>query len=537
MNTRAKALLAAAAVICLIPAAAFAAIVDFSQDFETLDPANSTALGDDGWIVYGNVFEAGTGNFLYGYGPEPAPNNPAAPAFSNIVVGEGGLDQGLNQLSIFSDYENAGAHVAGDLVNANFFMEFPIDASDVGKDCTFAFSAKLGNLAPPSTALAFIKTLDPANGYAETNFVFENMSLITTEWGDWALELAIDASLEGQIIQFGFACDATSYNPSSIIYDNIVMSTVGGGPSGMDSYTQDFENLNAASLTALGDDSWIVYGNVFSGTTGDFLYGYGPNPAPNNPAAPAFSTIAVGEGGIEQGAQQLSVFSDYENAAAQVAGDLVEANVFQEQVIGLADVGKTWVFQFDAKMPSVGGVAPPSTAMAFIKTIDPNNNFDMTNLRSEDMTSISTDWTSYLLFIYIDEGLVGQFCQFGFSSTATSYNPSSIIYDNVIWSHSVSSVPGSLALGGELKQNYPNPFNPKTRIEFSLEKSGNVDISVYDVSGRLVTHLLSEDMAAGDHYVVWNGQTRSGSPAPAGQYHYVMRTETGQMSRSMVLLK
>ena len=91
--------------------------------------------------------------------------------------------------------------------------------------------------------------------------------------------------------------------------------------------------------------------------------------------------------------------------------------------------------------------------------------------------------------------------------------------------------------GATLRQNYPNPFNPMTRIEFSLEKAGNVDLAVYDVGGRLVANLLSGDMAAGDHFVTWNGTNRSGSPAAAGQYHYVMRTATGQVSRSMILLK
>ena len=47
-------------------------------------------------------------------------------------------------------------------------------------------------------------------------------------------------------------------------------------------------------------------------------------------------TITVGEGGPDQGAQQMSVFSDYENGGAQAAGDLIEANVYQEQIIGTA---------------------------------------------------------------------------------------------------------------------------------------------------------------------------------------------------------
>ena len=31
-----------------------------------------------------------------------------------------------------------------------------------------------------------------------------------------------------------------------------------------------------------------------------------------------------------------------------------------------------------------------------------------------------------------------------------------------------------------LIQNYPNPFNPTTKIEFTLKKSGNIKLIVYN---------------------------------------------------------
>ncbi|MEZ4386460.1 MAG: FlgD immunoglobulin-like domain containing protein [Candidatus Krumholzibacteriia bacterium] len=540
MNIRANALVAVAALICLIPAVSSAAIPQFSQDFESLNAADLVALGDDGWVVYGNVFQAGTGNFLYGYGPFPAPNNPAAPAFSNIVLGEGGAEQGAQQLSIFSDYENAAAQSAGNLVEANFYKEFDIDASDVGKVCTFSFQAKRGALVPPSTATAFIKTIDPGNGYATTNLVTESMSAIPTAWGGWTLQLTIDAGLVGQLFQVGFACEATSYNPSSIIYDNVALTTDGGGTSnGIVAYSQDFEALDAGNPDALANDGWLVFASVFSGSGGSFLYSYGPFTAPNNPGAPAFCTIVTGEGGAEQGTQQLSVFSDYENAAAQGAGDLIEANVYQEQTIGSDDIGKTWVFEFQAKRPATGGVTPPTTALAFIKTIDPNSGFSQTNFITVDMSTIGTTWGGYNLSLSIDAGLVGQLFQIGFSSTCTDYNPSSVIYDNVVLREATGvGVPDTTPrLGVTLNQNYPNPFNPLTRIDFSLDRAERVDLAVYDVAGRLVASLVSGDLPAGEHHVTWNGRTDRGTSAASGQYQYVLKTPSGQTSRSMILLK
>ena len=527
-----------AVLISMIPTLSIANVIGFTEDFESMDPANTTAIGDAGWVVYASVFAAGSGNFLYGYGPFPAPNNPAAPAFSNLVSDQGGTEQGAVQLSVFSDYENAAEQNAGNLIESNVFREYTIGAGDVGKTWTFSFQAKMGGLVAPSTAAAFIKTIDPASNYNMTNFVSEDMTNITTEWGGWSISLVIDEGLVDQLFQVGFTNNCTSYAGSSIYYDNLALDFEGGSGIGIQAYSQDFELLNAGSLTALGDEGWLVFGNVFSGSTGDFLYGYGPNPAPNNPVAPAFSAIVGGQGGTEQGTQQLSVFSDYENATAHLAGDLVESTVYLEQSIGTDDIGKTWTFQFQAKKPSLGGVTPPTTAQAFIKTLDPSANYATTNLVAQDMSTISGDWIGYSVSLTIDASLVDQLFQIGFSNTCTSYNPSTIIYDNVVLFQDLSPVPDmGIVMGAQLGQNYPNPFNPETRIDFSLERDEFVNLAVYDIAGRLVVDLVSENRAAGDHFVTWNGLNQNGSAVSSGQYFYVLKTDAGQVSRSMVLLK
>ncbi len=93
------------------------------------------------------------------------------------------------------------------------------------------------------------------------------------------------------------------------------------------------------------------------------------------------------------------------------------------------------------------------------------------------------------------------------------------------------------AQGFTLRQNVPNPFNPTTRIDFELEKAGNVDLNVYDVSGRLVASLFSGHLGEGAHEVTWNGKTNNGTTAATGVYLYVLKTETGMASKRMVLLR
>jgi hypothetical protein len=93
------------------------------------------------------------------------------------------------------------------------------------------------------------------------------------------------------------------------------------------------------------------------------------------------------------------------------------------------------------------------------------------------------------------------------------------------------------AEGITLHQNVPNPFNPTTRIDFELEKAGMVDLSVYDVSGRLVATLFEGELGEGAHQITWNGKTDSGATAATGVYLYVLSTETGKASKRMVLLR
>lgn len=302
--------------------------------------------------------------------------------------------------------------------------------------------------------------------------------------------------------------------------------------SALDTYYQDFETLLQMDPDALSNDGWVVYGNVYD-PLGTWLYGYGVFPAPNDGFA--FCQIDIGEGGVEQGLQQLVVFSDFNNGDHAI-GNLIEANTFQEWTISAADVGKTFAFEYQAKM---GNLELDSTALAFIKTLDPANGYATTNFVSQDMTTTPVDWIGYKLTLLIDEGLVGQLIQIGFSCTATNYEGAGIFYDNVLFEETeISAVPGGLtALGATLHQNYPNPFNPMTRIDFSLDRSETVNISVFDLGGRRVATLHQGELGAGEHHVVWNGKTDSGASAPAGQYWYLLKTGSAQVSRSMVLLK
>ncbi|RME27425.1 MAG: T9SS C-terminal target domain-containing protein [Candidatus Zixiibacteriota bacterium] len=95
----------------------------------------------------------------------------------------------------------------------------------------------------------------------------------------------------------------------------------------------------------------------------------------------------------------------------------------------------------------------------------------------------------------------------------------------------------NLPVGYTLEQNYPNPFNPETMIDFTLPRTGKVNLSIYNVLGQNVATLVNEELPAGYHQVRWDGRDQSGHPVASGVYLYRLVTEAGSLSRRMVLLK
>jgi hypothetical protein len=96
---------------------------------------------------------------------------------------------------------------------------------------------------------------------------------------------------------------------------------------------------------------------------------------------------------------------------------------------------------------------------------------------------------------------------------------------------------GDAALRVSLAQNRPNPFLPETWISYSLGRASNVNLAVYDVSGRLVSTLVSGRVGAGEHKVAWSGTDSRGRRVAPGIYVYRLETPDAIASRKMVFMR
>ena len=91
---------------------------------------------------------------------------------------------------------------------------------------------------------------------------------------------------------------------------------------------------------------------------------------------------------------------------------------------------------------------------------------------------------------------------------------------------------GQVVTNYSLSQNYPNPFNPTTQIHYSIEKSGNVSLKVYDVLGRQVAELVNTNQAPGQYTVNFNGESFA-----SGVYLFKIESGSFTETKKMILMK
>jgi hypothetical protein len=81
-----------------------------------------------------------------------------------------------------------------------------------------------------------------------------------------------------------------------------------------------------------------------------------------------------------------------------------------------------------------------------------------------------------------------------------------------------------------LEQNYPNPFRNETTIRFTLPKRAKVNLSLFEMNGRLLKVLVDESKEQGTHAVRFNLGTLT-----KGLYFYKLQTTDFSAVRKMTI--
>jgi hypothetical protein len=80
-------------------------------------------------------------------------------------------------------------------------------------------------------------------------------------------------------------------------------------------------------------------------------------------------------------------------------------------------------------------------------------------------------------------------------------------------------------------QAFPNPFNETVSITYRLKGSSSIKLSVFDLSGVLVTVLEEQEKPAGSHAYKWDGKSESGEILPSGIYICKLEGTTSNKER------
>ena len=84
-----------------------------------------------------------------------------------------------------------------------------------------------------------------------------------------------------------------------------------------------------------------------------------------------------------------------------------------------------------------------------------------------------------------------------------------------------------------LSNAYPNPFNPSTTIGYSIaDDVNNLNISIYDIRGRLVDRLYNGIKSKGEYEIIWNA-----TGLASGVYFIHMLANEFVFNEKIILIK
>jgi len=128
--------------------------------------------------------------------------------------------------------------------------------------------------------------------------------------------------------------------------------------------------------------------------------------------------------------------------------------------------------------------------------------FDGTDITGDVTVPVTTGWQTWVTVSATAELSAGEQVM-RFTATTNGFN---VNYFDI--QGGISAVlPDLQSTGYALHPCYPNPFNPVTTISYDLPDPSTVNLTIYNVAGKLVRTLIAgETVGAGRHEVVWNGR-------------------------------
>jgi len=160
---------------------------------------------------------------------------------------------------------------------------------------------------------------------------------------------------------------------------------------------------------------------------------------------------------------------------------------------------------------------------------------ELTHTHPKPFSSDTVSWT----FRYTASGVTGYDTLFA-TGNSTNNNLTADTLD--MWNWSVNKTVrvynpigivniSSIAKEFSLSQNYPNPFNPVTQINFSVAKTSDVKIRIFDILGNEISVAVNQRMTPGEYKLDFDGSKLS-----SGTYFYSLSADGKTISTKKMLM-
>ena len=192
------------------------------------------------------------------------------------------------------------------------------------------------------------------------------------------------------------------------------------------------------------------------------------------------------------------------------------AGIMSEQPVNLFNFGEGFL-KFMIKIP-----ANVSFKIGIIDTWGNQNYVDFPANQTTYGLSRNGDWGQASIPVEDIRGELIDLRMLSYEFVILEVNGTSCEFglDDIYWEGGTTNVNDKRYIdndGFNLQNNYPNPFNTQTSISYSIPKTVDVELIIFDINGRIVKTLVNETQSAGTYTVNWS---ISNSNEPSGMYFY-----------------
>jgi len=312
-------------------------------------------------------------------------------------------------------------------------------------------------------------------------------------------------------------------NTDATINNVTVSRNASGGGGGVGITNANVDITNSIVWENTGNEVWVYSGSA-TVTYSDIDGGYDGDG--NIDANPLFVDASNGDYTLQSGSPCIDAGTadtdgDGEDDITDFYGVAPDMGAYEffMAVTGLEYwiVSTSVILAWDAIEDASYYLVERSTDAEF--TTDVESSYLQTNTYTDDDLEFNTEY-----FYRVSANVNGLWTDYSNVVSVT------LEYVNIAGANDIPTV-------YKVHQNHPNPFNPVTTLRYDLPEDGMVNITVYDMMGRVIKNLVNVHQNAGYKSIQWNATNNAGQPVSAGLYLYTIQASGFMQTKKMILLK